>query len=115
MDMSTAVHTCSASGNRIYLSTVVLLTVGITDLVATLGWLQLGHQEGNPLFHALWSVGPSAFILGKTLFLLGPVALLEYARGRSPLSAEQGTWLAAAAYLALWGTQLVRLATGHAS
>lgn len=113
MVMAHAVHTCSCTGNRLYLSTVVVLTLGVTDLVATLGWLSLGHQEGNPLFRALWAVGPSVFILVKALFLIGPVAALEYARTKSPLSAEQGTWIASIAYLALWGTQLVRLATGQ--
>lgn len=115
MGMAKAIHTCECSGSRIYLSTAVLLAIGLVDLVATLAWLGLGHQEGNPLFHALWQIGPSAFILGKAAFLIGPVALLEYARKRSPLSAEQGTWIAAAAYLALWGTQLARIVTGHAA
>lgn len=113
MVMARAVHTCACSGNRLYLSTVVLLSVGLLDLVATLAWLGLGHQEGNPLFRTLWEAGPSVFILGKTAFLIGPVVALEFARTKSPLSAEQGTWIAACAYLALWGTQLLRIATGH--
>ncbi|MES1228412.1 MAG: DUF5658 family protein [Armatimonadota bacterium] len=107
--MAATVHECPSSGGRIYLSTAVLLTVGLIDLVSTLMWLGLVHHEGNPLFRSLLAFGPSGMILGKAVFLLGPVALLEFARTKRPLSAEQGTWLAAAAYLALWLTQIARV------
>jgi len=106
---ATAIHTCPTSGKRIYLSTAVLLTLGLTDLVATLAWLQLGHAEGNPLFAALWAASPSLFILAKTVFLLVPVSMIEYARTKRYWSAEIGMWLAAAGYAALWVGHLLTL------
>ncbi|MBS1709543.1 MAG: hypothetical protein JSS65_12590 [Armatimonadetes bacterium] len=104
-----AIHTCPTSGKRVYLSTAVLLTLGLVDLVATLAWLQLGFHEGNPLFAALWRMGPSWFILAKTALLIGPVALIEYVRTKRFWSAEIGTWVAAGSYAYLWVGHLLHL------
>jgi hypothetical protein len=102
------VHTCP-SGAKLYLSTAVLLTIGTIDLLATLAWLALGMKEGNPIFKATWEAGPLAFVALKLAFLFGPILILEYARKQAPKSAEQGTWLAVAAYAALWVGHLLSL------
>ena len=104
-----AVHTCPTSGTRIHLSTAVLLTLGVVDLLSTLAWLQMGHLEGNPLFASIWALGPSWFILAKAVFLLGPVALIEWVRTKRYWSAEIGMWLAASGYAFLWIGHLLTL------
>lgn len=94
---------------QVHASTVCLLILGTLDLVSTLVWLNAGMAEGNPLFRALAQHGSLAFAAGKLALLLGPVLILEYARQTHPKSAEQGTWVAFAAYLALYAVNLSRL------
>ncbi|MBS1715938.1 MAG: hypothetical protein JST30_16545 [Armatimonadetes bacterium] len=92
------------------LSTIVLVTVALFDLVSTLMWLNMGHGEGNPIFAYLASVGTGPFVLGKLLFLVVPLLAIEYARTKRPVTAEVGTWVAAVAYAGLWGSHVIRLA-----
>lgn len=98
-------------GRRIHLSTVLLITIGLIDLVSTIAWLGLGGHEGNPIFRNLLNHGVPAFAIGKLAFLAGPIAILEFARRRAPHSAEAGTWIAFGFYAFLWGLQVLRL--GH--
>ncbi|MDI9641135.1 DUF5658 family protein [Kamptonema cortianum] len=91
------------------MSTAVLTVVGLVDLISTVLLLNLGAQEGNRFFAVLWASSPSLFVIAKLVMLFGPIAILEFAREKHPTSAEQGTWIAALAYLALWGTQILRL------
>lgn len=99
-----------AKPKKLHLSTALLITIGLIDLLSTLMWLQIGGQEGNPVFARLWQMGPAPFILAKLAFLAGPIAILEIARKHRPKSAEQGTWIAFAAYSFLWLTQIKHLA-----
>lgn len=94
---------------RIQLSTALLVILGTVDLLSTLAWLQLGGAEGNPIFRAILSYGTPSFVLAKVAFLAGPIAILEFARTKSPHTAEAGTWIAFLAYLGLWTSQLYRL------
>lgn len=97
-------------GSEVRLSTLCLVTVGLFDLVTTMVFLAIGGEEGNPLFAGLFAeYGPLGLVLGKVVFLAGPVLLLEYVRTKSPVSAEQGTWVAFLAYLALYGSHLLGL------
>lgn len=95
--------------SRVRLSTLVLVTVALFDLVSTMMWLNLGHGEGNPLFARLAGIGTGPFVLGKVAFLVLPLLALEYARTKRPKSAEIGTWVAAVAYVGLWGSHVLRL------
>lgn len=96
-----------------HLSTLCLVTVGVTDLIFTIALLGQGFGEGNPLFRwLLREFGPAGFIGGKALLLSGPVLLLEWVRTKKPVSAEQGTWIAFIAYFGLLVLQFVRL-RGH--
>lgn len=97
-------------GNRVHLSTLCLVTIGLFDLVTTLMLLQRGFGESNPLFGPLLRYGGPVFIGAKILFLVGPILLLEFVRTRNPRSAEQGTWIAFLAYAALYIAHLARLA-----
>lgn len=97
---------------RLKLSTAVLLAIGSVDLVSTMVWLENGGREGNPTFERLWEYGPLHFVAGKFLFLLGPIVILEIVRQYRSRTAEQGTWIAAGAYLFLWLGQVLRLAGG---
>ncbi|HVL38659.1 MAG TPA: DUF5658 family protein [Fimbriimonadaceae bacterium] len=98
--------------SKVHTSTAVLVTIGLFDLVTTLMWLNQGFGEGNPLFRWLASHGTAPFVLGKILFLVGPVLLLEYARKTHPKSAEQGTWIAAGFYLLFYGSHVAALLRG---
>jgi hypothetical protein len=86
---------------RVQLSTLCLLIVGMGDLIVSLLWLHASGPfgEGNPLFSWLARHGSLAFVLGKLAFLAGPIAILEYARQFRPRSAELGTWIATFLYL----------------
>ena len=94
----------------LHLSTLVLLTIGMFDLVTTLVWLSMGFQEGNRLFAWLASMGTVPFVIGKLVFLIGPVMILEYARKTHPKSAEQGTWVAPGFYALFYVSHLVQMA-----
>jgi len=96
---------------KIHLSTILLFTIGVIDLISTIMFLELGGNEGNPIFRNLLNHGVPVFALGKLVFLAGPIAILEFARRKAPHSAEAGTWIAFGFYALLWGTQLLRL--GH--
>ena len=98
-----------ARKNEVHLSTIVLVTVGIFDLVTTLVWLNQGNQEGNPLFAWLAGHGSVVFALGKLAFLILPILALEYARKSNPKSAEQGTWLAACFYVFFYVAHLFKM------
>ena len=47
-------------------------------------------------------------MLGKLVFVVGPILLLEFVRKTHPRSAEQGTWIAAGFYGMLYVMHLVR-------
>lgn len=92
------------------LSTLSLVTLGLADLVMTMILMGQGFQEGNPIFRGLLrDFGPTGFIVGKVFFLAGPILILEFVRTKRPTSAEQGTWIAFAAYLGMLLLQLWRL------
>jgi hypothetical protein len=89
-----------------------LVAIGLFDLIATILLFGSGFGEGNPLFSRLLNFGPWAFVLGKAVFLAGPILIIEYARKSHPLSAEQATWIAFGAYALLFSIQLLRLGSG---
>ena len=91
------------------MSTLVLATIAMFDLVSTLVWLNAGHGEGNPFFAFLASRGSFVFVLGKMAFFALPLMTIEWARTKRPLTAEIGTWVAAAAYIYLWGSHVIAL------
>lgn len=93
----------------VHLSTKVLVTIGLFDLITSLLLFRLGFTESNPIFRRLLEYGTWAFIGGKVLMLAGPVLLLEYVRTTHPKSAEQGTWIAAIAYLTLYVLHIVQV------
>lgn len=93
----------------IKLSTACLVALGLFDLVTTIMLFGQGMGEGNPLFAWLLQFGPWAFVMGKVLFLAGPILMIEYARQKHPTTAEQATWIAFLAYAALYGVQLMRI------
>ncbi len=90
------------------LSTFILVTLGMLDLVSTLILMQHGLREANPIFNGLARMtGSTGFVGGKLLFLVGPVLLLELVRQRNPKSAEQGTWLAIAFYALFYFAHMI--------
>ena len=93
---------------RVQTSTLVLVTIAMFDLVTTMMLLSQGFGESNPIFAWLLQYGAPAFILGKLVLLVGPILLLEWVRIKSPISAEQGTWIAVVAYAFLYILHLSR-------
>lgn len=95
---------------RVQLSTLCLVTLGLADLIFTMLLMGRGFQEGNPIFRGLLNAfGPAGFVAGKVGLLAGPVLVLEYVRTKNPKSADQGTWIAFAAYFFLLAMQFSRL------
>ena len=94
---------------KVRLSTLVLVTIATFDLVSTLAWMNSGQLEGNPLFAWLARFGSIPFVLGKLVFLLLPIAVIEWARKQRPVTAEIGTWVAAALYGFLWARHVLEL------
>ncbi|AIE87320.1 DUF5658 family protein [Fimbriimonas ginsengisoli] len=92
-----------------HLSTTVLLTIATFDLVTTLMWLNIGGMEGNPLFAYVAKFGSLALVAAKFVYVLIPIAILEYARTKRPMSAEIGTWAAAALYACLYISHLLQI------
>lgn len=99
----------SAQPFQLKLSTAILFTIGIIDLISTLFWLSIGGQEGNPTFARILEHGEFYFVAAKLLFLFGPIVILEIVRQYKPKTAELGTRIAIAAYLVLWLTQFIRI------
>lgn len=95
------------------LSTVVLLTIALFDLVTTIMWLNAGQREGNPLFAYVAEHGNLALAAAKMIYLVIPIVILEYARSKKPLTAELGTWIAAGAYAYLYVGHLLTLHHPH--
>jgi hypothetical protein len=95
--------------SHVRLSTACLVTIGLFDLVTTILLLGRGMGEGNPIFNRLLQHGPWAFVMGKVLFLAGPILIIEYARKSHPKTAEQATWIAFGAYAFLYVAQLLRI------
>lgn len=93
---------------RVQLSTLVLVTIAVFDLVTTMMLLSQGFGESNPIFSPLVRYGAAAFISAKLVFIVVPILLLEYVRTKKPSSAEQGTWIAAGFYGMLYVLHLVR-------
>lgn len=94
---------------EVKLSTACLTTIALFDLVTTVILLGRGMGEGNPLFAWLLGFGIWPFVLGKVVFLAGPILILEYARTKNPELAEIGTWVAFLAYLMLYVRHLAGL------
>jgi hypothetical protein len=84
---------------KVRLSTLCLLIVGVSDLILSLIWLNAGYGEGNPLFAWLARYGSIPFAMGKIIFLAGPIGIIEFARKTHPRTAELGTWTAVALYM----------------
>jgi hypothetical protein len=87
---------------------MTLVGIGLFDLVSTLMLMSRGYAwEANPLFAWLASHGSFPFAIAKVAFLAIPILILEYARERSPKSAEQGTWLAVVCYALFYLSHLL--------
>jgi hypothetical protein len=93
--------------SQVRLSTLCLVTIGIFDLVTSLYFLNQGLEEGNPIFAVAARSGSLPFAALKVAFLAFPICLLEFVRRRHPKSAEQGTWIAFAAYVTLYLAHLL--------
>jgi hypothetical protein len=93
---------------EIRLSTLILATIALFDLVTSLYMINVqGFEEGNPLFAALLAHSPLTFSLTKVLFLAGPIVVFEFVRMRNSRLAEHGTWIAAWAYFLIYSGHIL--------
>ncbi|HZT41555.1 MAG TPA: DUF5658 family protein [Chthonomonadaceae bacterium] len=87
-----------------------IIAIGIADLVTTLVWIHFyGAQEANPLFAFFWRHGVWAFIAAKSIFLMGPLIFLEWARRSRPRFVLLASRFVIVAYLLLYVVGVARL------
>jgi hypothetical protein len=94
---------------RVRLSTLILVTIGLFDLVTSLLLISRGFGEANPIFSWLLRFGSPAFAIGKAVMLAGPILVLEYVRSKDPRKGDAGTWIAVVLYAALYVSHIVRM------
>lgn len=83
--------------------TYFLIIIGLLDLVSTIYLLSYaGAAEANPLMARLLSHGVGVFVLAKVALIVGPLAILEWARRYRPALANRALSLALYAYLGLY-------------
>ena len=96
--------------------TWIILTIGVADLVTTILFIHhYGAQEANPLFDYYWKLGLSAFVLAKSVCVVGPLLILEWARRHKPHFVRWASRGAILAYLMAYGIGVARLNTPPAS
>lgn len=86
----------------------ILIVICIADLIITLALLTKGAVEANPWMKSYLEMGVGYFILIKVMFVIGPIAILEWARRHRPQFVKQMSRLAIAAYLASYFSFMVR-------
>ncbi|HEV2474265.1 MAG TPA: DUF5658 family protein [Chthonomonadales bacterium] len=95
---------------RISRESWIIAAIGAADLVSTILFIRHhGAQEANPVFRHYWSMGILAFVAAKTICVVGPLFVLEWARKRSPRFVSMALRGAIAGYLILYGVGFVRL------
>lgn len=88
----------------------VIAALGMADLITTIIFIEHhGAEEANPLFRRLWEMGLYVFIMAKLLLLVGPLAVLEWARKRRPGFTLRALRGGIAGYLILYAAGFVRL------
>ncbi len=86
----------------------ILVVISIADLIITLVLLTKGAVEANPWMKSYLIMGVGYFILVKVMFVVGPIAILEWARRHRPQFVKQMSRLAIAAYLTSYFSFMVR-------
>ena len=83
--------------------TMVLALIGLADLIATVLLVHGGHfAEGNPILGFYMKAGLLPFAAVKALLTLGPLAVLEILRPRSPQFITGALRVGIAAYVAAY-------------
>ncbi|HZT44252.1 MAG TPA: DUF5658 family protein [Chthonomonadaceae bacterium] len=95
---------------KIAWETWIIAAIALADLVTTIIFIQNhGAQEANPVFRRYWDMGLGAFVLAKSICVVGPLFILEWARRRKPLLVTWALRVAIVGYLGLYGMGLLRL------
>ncbi len=95
---------------RIARESWIIATIGIADLITTIVFIRHhGAQEANPLFKLYWQMGLFAFIVAKSVCLIGPLLILEWASKRNPRFVRQALRSAIVAYLAFYSIGFLKL------
>jgi len=91
--------------------TVAVAALGCADLLYTAYLLAAGTaNEGNPMMRAvLTATGPIGLITAKTVLLVGPLAVAEWARTYHEATVRVLLRLVVVAYPALWLWGMARI------
>ena len=89
---------------RLSRETALIAAICVADLISTI-WLVHVHgaEEANPLMNGFLQHGVGAFILAKSLFCLGPLALIEWARRHRPAFCRRALRAGIALYVGFYG------------
>ena len=83
--------------------TLVLALIGLADLIATVLLVHGGRfTEGNPVLGYYMRAGLLPFAAAKALLTLGPLAVLEILRPRSPRFITAALRVGIGAYVAVY-------------
>lgn len=87
-----------------------LAAICAADLVTTLWFVYgMGAQEANPLMQGFLSHGIAAFVVAKTALVIGPLAVIEWARRHRPRFAHGALRACIALYLISYGSVVWRI------
>jgi len=93
----------------------ILAAIGLADLVTTILFIQqCGAQEANPVFGYFWEMGLLAFILAKLFCMVGPLAILEWARRSRPVFVVRALRFAILCYLGAYSIGVLTLNSSQA-
>ncbi len=80
-----------------------ILLVCVADLLITLVLIDKGlAEEGNPLMRFYLGHGVLAFILAKSILVLAPITVIEWARQHKPRTVRALTRVGLASYLGIY-------------
>jgi hypothetical protein len=83
----------------------LLIAICFVDLMTTLWFVHFhGAQEANPLMRQFLEKSVLLFIIAKAAFCLGPLAIIEWARGRNPAFVQGAMRAGIFLYLGFYGS-----------
>ncbi len=88
----------------------VLIAICLADLVSTLVFVHAhGAQEANPIMQPFLLMGVIPFILAKSVFVFGPLYVMEWARRRRPKFVLCMMRVCIALYVSSYGAVVYRI------
>ena len=90
--------------------TWIIAAIAMADLVTTIIFIKHhGAQEANPVFSHYWNMGILPFILAKSICVIAPLFVLEWARRRNPRFVSWALRTAIVGYVGLYCMGFMKL------